>query len=77
MKQLKKSGVTFNCANMERVFKKQVIEMYAQYGTMYIKHYNFLEYVDIHMCNTFEQLLYARHCCKGFTQINSFNPTKP
>lgn len=73
----KKSGVIFTCANMERVFKKEVVEIHIQCGTKYIKHCNLLECVGIHKWNTFEQLPYARHCCKCFTQINSFNPTKP
>lgn len=44
----KKSGVIFTCANMERVFKKEVVEIHIQCGTKYIKHCNLLECVGIH-----------------------------
>lgn len=47
MQQFLKSGVICNCANMERVFKKQVIEICVQYDTMYAKH-NFLEYAYLY-----------------------------
>lgn len=47
MQQFLKSGIISNCANMGKVFKKQVIEIHVQSDTMYAKH-NFLEYAYLH-----------------------------